>query len=130
VRNNCILYGAPGTGKTEFARELNRALIERYGGQEEAINDPNDPNYGLRDTNQQEKKPKIPIFMINGEKCQTGGATVKDINTHEKLALIILHLKKEFFGDEKSPEPYIVFVDEADQAKNTTSYQKGNCLEE
>src|SRR5438552_3840349 len=56
MRNNCILYGAPGTGKTEFVRELNRALIEKYGSQQEEITDPDDPRYGLENQNQEEKK--------------------------------------------------------------------------
>src|SRR5207244_463491 len=97
----------------------------------ERITDPNDPNYGLQDEeSSNERKPAVPVFMINGERCQTGGATVKDINTHEKLAKIILQLKKEHFGDEESDKPYIVFIDEADQAKNTTTYRKKACLEE
>jgi len=130
MRNNCILYGAPGTGKTEFVRELNRALIEKYSGQREVITDLDDPRSGLTNPEENEKRPVIPVFEINGERLQTGGATTKDINTHEKLAQIIKHLKKEFFGDEKSENPYIVFIDEADQAKNTTTYRAGTCLEE
>src|SRR6185369_18028725 len=43
ARNNCILYGAPGTGKTEFMRELTRILIERYGEEPDIPPVPTDP---------------------------------------------------------------------------------------
>ncbi|KLL04070.1 MAG: hypothetical protein MRERV_28c021 [Mycoplasmataceae bacterium RV_VA103A] len=128
VRNNCILYGAPGTGKTEFVRELNRMLIEKYSQNEEPITDPNDPRYGLE--NNQPNQSLIPIFEINGERLQTGGQTMKDLNTHEKLAEIIKVLKQEAFGDTFSTKPYIVFVDEADQARNTMAGDKAALLEE
>ncbi|CAG8584150.1 14680_t:CDS:1 [Cetraspora pellucida] len=128
VRNNCILYGAPGTGKTEFVRELNRMLIEKYSQNEEPITDPNDPRYGLE--NNQPNQPLVPIFEINGERLQTGGQTMKDLNTHEKLAEIIKVLKQEAFGDAFSTKPYIVFVDEADQARNTMAGDKAALLEE
>jgi hypothetical protein len=128
VRNNCVLYGAPGTGKTEFVRELNRMLIEKYSANTEPITDPNDPRYGLE--NVQSNQPVVPIFEINGERLQSGGATMKDLNTHEKLAEIIKVLKQEAFGDAFSDKPYIVFVDEADQARNTMAGSKSALLEE
>ncbi|RIB23096.1 hypothetical protein C2G38_2172283 [Gigaspora rosea] len=49
---------------------------------------------------------------------------MKDLNTHEKLAEIIKALKQEAFGDAFSTKPYIVFVDEADQARNTMAGDK------
>ncbi|MEG7979175.1 MAG: ATP-binding protein [Mollicutes bacterium UO1] len=129
VRNNCILYGAPGTGKTEFVRELNRMLIEKHSPPSELITDPNDPRYGLANSEAQIKSV-VPIFEINGERLQTGGQTMKDLNTHEKLAEIIKVLKQETFGDTFSKKPYIVFVDEADQARNTMAGDKAALLEE
>ncbi|CAG8622212.1 18022_t:CDS:2, partial [Gigaspora rosea] len=69
--------------------------------------------------NNHPNQPLVPVFEINGERLQTGGQTMKDLNTHEKLAEIIKALKQEAFGDAFSTKPYIVFVDEADQARNT-----------
>jgi hypothetical protein len=131
VRNNCILYGAPGTGKTEFVRELNRILVERYGKEPEKPqehNDPNDPNYGLSvDPEEQEavekgiKKPQIPVVEVKGASLQSAGPTVNDALPQEKLAKILQRFKEEHFKDDggiASKRPYIIFLEEADQARN------------
>ncbi|CAG8641714.1 9139_t:CDS:2 [Cetraspora pellucida] len=148
VRNNCILYGAPGTGKTEFARELSRILIERYGEVPtipQTSNDPNDPNYGMSiDPKEREmaekgiKKPRIPLVEIKGASLQSAGPTVGDLLPQEKLVKILQRFKEEFFqGDDEegntgiaSKLPYVVFVEEADQARNTMTDKPKRNLED
>jgi hypothetical protein len=145
LRNNCILYGAPGTGKTEFVKELNHVLINRYGRNSperpQVISlDPNDPNYGLTQDNDGEMKPEpvIPIFVISGASLMSTGKD--EPKTFEKFVITLKKAKNDFFKNpdlegnigEDSKLPYIVFVDEADQAKNSLTYnpQAKNNLEE
>jgi SpoVK/Ycf46/Vps4 family AAA+-type ATPase len=145
TRNNCILYGAPGTGKTEFVRELNHILINRYGQEPETAQDhidPNDPNAGMttaqNSSQAKSKTPQIPIFEIKGASLMSTGKD--EPKTYEKLIATIRKAKKEFFQapDEngkvgkESSWPYIVFIEEADQAKNPLNYnpQAKNNLEE
>jgi ATPase family associated with various cellular activities (AAA) len=148
LRNNCILYGAPGTGKTEFVRELNHLLINRYGEEpqiRQPSNDPNDPNYGINiDPRDREralkgiKKPCVPIFEIKGADIMSTGKD--EPKTYEKLVASIQKAKDEFFKNpdwegnvgKDSQWPYIVFLEEGDQAKNPLTYnpQAKNNLEE
>lgn len=148
VRNNCILYGAPGTGKTEFARELSRILIDRYGEVPtvpQSSNDPNDPNYGISiDPKEREmaekgiKKPSIPVVEIKGASLQSAGPTVGDLLPQEKLVKILQRFKEEFFQSVDregntgvaSKLPYIVFIEEADQARNTMTDKPKRNLED
>jgi hypothetical protein len=131
VRNNCILYGAPGTGKTEFVRELNRILVERYGKEPQKVQtptDPSDPNYGISvDPQEQEaaekgvKIPQIPVVEIKGASLQTGGPTVGQPLPQEKFVTILQRFKEDHFKDDggiASQRPYVVFIEEADQARN------------
>lgn len=147
IRNNCILYGAPGTGKTEFVRELNHLLINRYGEEPQIYRptDPNDPNSGMTEDPQERerasrgiKKPRIPIFEIKGADIMSTGKN--EPKTYEKLVISIQKAKDEFFKNpdwegnvgKDSQWPYIVFLEEGDQAKNPLTYspQAKNNLEE
>jgi len=145
LRNNCILYGAPGTGKTEFVKELNHILISRYGKNSlerpRVVNiDPHDPNCGLTQDDDEKIKPEpaIPIFVISGASLMSTGKD--EPKTFEKFVITLKRAKNDFFKNpdeegnigEDSKLPYIVFVDEADQAKNSLTYnpQAKNNLEE
>ncbi|CAG8684870.1 13390_t:CDS:2, partial [Racocetra persica] len=144
LRNNCILYGAPGTGKTEFVKELNHVLINRYGKnspeRSSVVNlDPSDPNHGLTQDDEEKKpEPTIPIFVISGASLMSTGKD--EPKTFEKFIITLKKAKNNFFKNpdeegnigEDSKLPYIVFVDEADQAKNSLTYnpQAKNNLEE
>ncbi|CAG8584981.1 5720_t:CDS:2 [Cetraspora pellucida] len=144
LRNNCILYGAPGTGKTEFVKELNHVLINRYGRNSPerppVVNlDPSDPNHGLTQDDEEKKpEPTIPIFVISGASLMSTGKD--EPKTFEKFIITLKKAKNNFFKNpdeegnigEDSKLPYIVFVDEADQAKNSLTYnpQAKNNLEE
>ncbi|KLL05027.1 MAG: hypothetical protein MRERV_7c079 [Mycoplasmataceae bacterium RV_VA103A] len=139
LRNNCILYGAPGTGKTEFVRELNHVLIDRYGIKPNELpdsDDSNDPaNAWKKDKEGKEDnlpKPQVPVFQINGLDISSTGKDEPKI--YEKLILCLKKLKNDFFKvpDEKgeigefSNLPYIAFIDEADQAKNPFTFRPEN----
>lgn len=144
LRNNCILYGAPGTGKTEFVRELNHVLIKRYWVEPTNgpnTNDPQDPANAW-DNDEEEKtklpEPIVPIFEIKGLDISSTGKDEPKV--YEKLILCLKKLKNDFFKmpDEKgeigefSNLPYILFIEEADQAKNPFTYrpEAKNNLEE
>lgn len=72
-----------------------------------------------------------PVIKIDGVALQTGGAAAGQPSPEEKLIKIILHYKKEAFGGNPfSKDPYIVFVEEADQGKNVMTAGKNNLLEE
>jgi len=108
VRDNCILYGAPGTGKTEFVRELIRILIERYGEEPqkpEETTDPNNPNSGINREEElkeaQGKIARIPVFEISGAELQSAGPSVGDILPYRKLIKNIEVCKEKFF---KNPD--------------------------
>ncbi|CAG8693447.1 1482_t:CDS:2, partial [Cetraspora pellucida] len=139
LRNNCILYGAPGTGKTEFVRELNHVLIDRYGIKPNELpdsDDLNDPaNAWKKDKEKKEDnlpKPQVPVFQINGLDISSTGKDEPKI--YEKLILCLKKLKNDFFkvpdgkGEigEFSNLPYIAFIDEADQAKNPFTFRPEN----
>ncbi|MEG7978363.1 MAG: hypothetical protein NY202_00085 [Mollicutes bacterium UO1] len=107
LRNNCILYGAPGTGKTEFVKELNHILINRYGKNSperpNVVNiDPNDPNSGLTpDDDEENKKPQptIPIFVVSGASLMSTGKD--EPKTFEKFIITLRKAKNDFF---KNPD--------------------------
>ncbi|CAG8522006.1 13963_t:CDS:2 [Ambispora leptoticha] len=110
------LSETPGTGKTEFVRELNHLLIKRYGEEPQIYrpNDPNDPNSGMTEDPEEKaralrgiKKPRIPVFEIKGADIMSTGKN--EPKTYEKLV-----------------------TKEGDQAKNPLTYssQAKNNLEE
>lgn len=130
ARNNCILYGAPGTGKTEFVRELSRVLLKKCS----TLEDDDDPKSRLI--------PLAPVIEIKGYSLQTVKLDHNDLGPHEKLIKILQKFKAEKLTGwdketlEKYQEgvacqlPYIVFIEEADQAKNVTTDKEGKGLEE
>jgi hypothetical protein len=105
-RNNSVLYGAAGTGKTEFINELVHHLHEQFANRE------------IKTDDQFPNKIVPPIIEVKGAKLQSAGEAFNSLNPEEKLIEIIKYYKKQAFGDEFSQEPYIVFVEEADQGKN------------
>ncbi|CAG8557162.1 15698_t:CDS:10 [Racocetra fulgida] len=102
-RRNMVMYGAPGTGKTEFIKQLAH---------------PNNPNYEL--LQEIERKPPC-IIQIDGSTLATGGKAMPgggQPDSYQKLVAIIKKAKEEYYGDPYSKKPYIVFVEEADQGLN------------
>ncbi|CAJ0841976.1 13467_t:CDS:2 [Entrophospora sp. SA101] len=71
-----------------------------------------------------------PVFKIDGAKLETAGEAMGQPQIEDKLIKIIEMCKKEAFnGKTYSDEPYIVFVEEADQGKNVLTAGKNNLLE-
>lgn len=131
-RNNAVLYGAPGTGKTEFINELVHHLHLQFASEEtkelsqkiielekqedkspEQIQELND----LKNQWETIRESEIitPVIEIKGAKLKSAGGVTDQPSPDQKLINIIKHYKKEVFGDEFSQEPYVVFVEEADQ---------------
>ncbi|CAG8721116.1 970_t:CDS:2, partial [Racocetra persica] len=114
-RNNAVLYGAPGTGKTEFINELVHHLYQQFA------------------TEIEEKELIPPVIEVKGAKLKSAGGITDQPSPDQKLISIIKHYKKEVFGDEFSSEPYMVFVEEADQGVDVmggTGGKKNYLLEE
>ncbi|KAF9958340.1 hypothetical protein BGZ65_001509 [Modicella reniformis] len=157
TRRNTILYGMAGTGKTEFPKQLvyeiankfqssNERLINQYtqelvDKQEKLVNDSENEQLKteitelkelIKDCEEQlakEESKIVPVFQIDGFQLATAGKALseKNLESHQKLIEIIKALKKEAFGDEYSDKPYLVFVEEADQAINAmTAGTKGD----
>ncbi|CAG8794631.1 18193_t:CDS:2, partial [Racocetra fulgida] len=102
----------PGTGKTEFINELVHHLYQQFAKENQLI---------------------PPVIEVKGAKLKSAGGITDQPSPDQKLISIIKHYKKEVFGDEFSPEPYIVFVEEADQGVDVmggTGGKKNYLLEE
>jgi DNA polymerase III delta prime subunit len=129
-RRNMVMYGAPGTGKTELIVQLARMINEKYLTWIENELDPSNPNYEL--LQEIERKPPC-IIQIDGTtiKAPGKGSPVGDkIDSHEKLIKIIEKAKEFYYGDKYSDKPYIVFIEEADQGCNVLDKEKGKLLED
>ncbi|KLL04728.1 MAG: ATPase [Mycoplasmataceae bacterium RV_VA103A] len=153
-RNNAVLYGAPGTGKTEFINELVHHLYQQFASEEaktllqqirkleEEIKENEDPaseqiqkltELKKQITEIEENQLIPPVIEVKGAKLKSAGGITDQPSPDQKLISIIKHYKKEVFGDEFSPEPYIVFVEEADQGVDVmggTGGKKNYLLEE
>lgn len=172
-RNNTVMYGAPGTGKTVFVEELVHHLYESFGKRvEDTITNLKQEIEALKnqrqgidkkypsDKERTEEEEKIrdqlidqvrkeldikeeellriesanitpPIIQIKGEKLKSaGGLSSNEPDVSQKFLSIVKHYKKKAFGSEDSTEPYIVFVEEADQGVDIFSGSGGkkNCL--
>ncbi|CAG8753409.1 9308_t:CDS:2, partial [Cetraspora pellucida] len=135
-RNNAVLYGAPGTGKTEFINELVHHLYQQFASEEaknllqqireleEEMKEAEDPTpeqiqklteLKKQITEIEENQLIPPVIEVKGAKLKSAGGITDQPSPDQKLISIIKHYKKEVFGDEFSSEPYIVFVEEADQ---------------
>lgn len=163
-RRNTILYGMAGTGKTEFPKQLVYEIANKYQSenekkinqytqdlvdkQEKFVNDSENEQLKteiaelkelIQDCEEQltkEENQIVPVFQIDGFQLATAGKALaeKNLESHQKLIAIIKALKEEAFGDKFSNKPYIVFVEEADQALNVmtagTKGDKPNLLED
>ncbi|CAG8466700.1 46062_t:CDS:2 [Gigaspora margarita] len=152
-RYNAVLYGAPGTGKTELVNELVHHLHEKFSNPEirELTKEIEKIEEELKEARQQQLKvsqkseettredkafeQKVaqiipPVFKIDGVQLQTGGAVTDQPNPEDKLRMIIEKCKKQYFDNAYSDKPYIVFIEEADQGKNVMTAEKGKLLEE
>jgi len=67
-----------------------------------------------------------PFLRLRGADLAKKGDYDKD--SYKKLATAIRDFKKEVFGDEDSKKPYVVFIDEADQASSETARLLGTDL--
>ncbi|CAH1759418.1 9863_t:CDS:2 [Entrophospora sp. SA101] len=143
-RHNAVLYGAPGTGKTVMINEIIHHLQEKFGDPHNEISDKKKEIKKLeQQLDQLKAKAKIvelqklqdtykvpPVFKIDGAKLETAGEAMGQPQIEDKLIKIIEMCKKEAFnGKTYSDEPYIVFVEEADQGKNVLTAGKNNLLE-
>jgi SpoVK/Ycf46/Vps4 family AAA+-type ATPase len=175
-RYNAVMYGAPGTGKTELVNELVHHLFEKFNipekttlkkeieklekeldnlkkkqtkvGQrsqqvtsqdqlieKQIVDLENNLNPKKQRLESLEKSNRIPpVFKIDGAKLQTAGESLGQPSPETKLIKFIAYCKKEAFGDAFSKEPYVVFVEEADQGINVMTAgsggKKNNLLEE
>jgi hypothetical protein len=175
-RNNTVMYGAPGTGKSVFVEELVHHLYENFGKKVEVeiINlkneiealkiqrkdvdkkypveqKRNDEQEKIRDQlidqvrkaldGKEEELSKLensnitpPIIQIKGEKLKSAsGISSNEPDVAQKFLSIVKHYKRKVFGSENSTEPYIVFVEEADQGVDVmggTGGKKNYLLEE
>ncbi|MDR1670191.1 MAG: ATP-binding protein [Spiroplasmataceae bacterium] len=129
-RRNCVLYGAAGTGKTEFIKQMARIIQAKYP---EWIADDLDPNNSNYEFLKQIERKIPPIIQIDGTniKAPGKGSPVGDkIDSYEKLIKIIERAKESYFGDKYSDKPYIVFIEEADQGINVMDTKQGKLLED
>jgi hypothetical protein len=158
-RRNTVLYGAPGTGKSEFVRQMVFEIAAKYEPQEkkkiaelekqlakkreqfvddtenevlkEEIENLKNQAQECEDQLAQQEDRSVPVFQIDGFQLQTAGKSFGDkLESHEKLVEIIKYLKKEAFGDPQSEKPYIVFVEEADQGVNVLNKESKKLLED